>query len=44
MDALFAWMREANDRAAVLVSHSPMVDLGLARAGGVRTVEWTIGT
>ena len=42
MDALIGWLGESPDRAAVLVSHSPLVDLGLARAGGVPTTEWTI--
>ena len=42
MDSLLGWLRESRDRAAVLVSHSPLVDLGLARAFGVPAVEWTI--
>jgi ABC-type nitrate/sulfonate/bicarbonate transport system ATPase subunit len=43
MDALLAWVSDSNDRAAVLVSHRPLVDLGLARAFGVPAIEWTIG-
>jgi ABC-type multidrug transport system ATPase subunit len=43
MEALLGWVRESADRAAVLVSHRPMVDLGLARAFGVPAREWTIG-
>ncbi len=43
MDAMLTWLRESPGRAAILVSHSPLVDLGLARAGGVPTTEWTIG-
>jgi len=43
MEALLRWLREAEGRAAVLVSHSPLVDLGLAHASGVPAVEWTIG-
>jgi len=43
MDALLRWVREpAGRNAAILVSHSPLVDLGLARALGVPTREWTI--
>ena len=42
MDALLGWLRGAPQRAAVLVSHSPLVDLGLARASGVPAVEWII--
>jgi ABC-type nitrate/sulfonate/bicarbonate transport system ATPase subunit len=43
MGALLGWMTESNDRAAVLVSHRPLVDLGVARAFGIPAVEWTIG-
>jgi ABC-type molybdenum transport system ATPase subunit/photorepair protein PhrA len=43
MDGMLTWLRESPGRAAILVSHSPLVDLGLARAGGVPTTEWTIG-
>jgi ABC-type nitrate/sulfonate/bicarbonate transport system ATPase subunit len=43
MDLLLAWVREGEGQsAAVLVSHSPGMDLGLARASGVPTTEWTI--
>jgi ABC-type nitrate/sulfonate/bicarbonate transport system ATPase subunit len=42
MEALLAWLRDSSRRAAVLVSHSPQTDLGLARASGVPTTEWTI--
>jgi ABC-type nitrate/sulfonate/bicarbonate transport system ATPase subunit len=43
MDALLRWVREpAGRNAAILVSHSPLVDLGLARAFGVPTREWTM--
>jgi ABC-type lipoprotein export system ATPase subunit len=43
MEALLAWLGESSDRnAAILVSHSPLVDLGLARASGIPTREWTI--
>ena len=42
MGSLIRWLQESPGRAAVLVSHSPLVDLGLARAGGVPTTEWTI--
>ncbi|HET9751898.1 MAG TPA: hypothetical protein VFP52_03005 [Myxococcales bacterium] len=42
MDALLRWLGEAEQRAAVLVSHSPLVDLGLAHGLGVPAVEWTI--
>ena len=43
MDALLRWVREpAGRNAAILVSHSPLVDLGLARSFGVPTREWTI--
>jgi ABC-type nitrate/sulfonate/bicarbonate transport system ATPase subunit len=41
MDALLGWLRDPRN-AAVLVSHSPLVDLGLARAAGVPVKEWTI--
>jgi ABC-type nitrate/sulfonate/bicarbonate transport system ATPase subunit len=43
MDALLRWLRDSDGRAAVLVSHSPRVDLGLAGAAGVPAVEWTLG-
>jgi len=42
MESLLAWLRDSGRRAAVLVSHSPLVDLGLAHASGVPTSEWTI--
>ena len=43
MNALLRWVREpAGRNAAILVSHSPLVDLGLACAFGVPTREWTI--
>ena len=43
MDALLGWVSEpARRNAAILVSHSPLVDLGLARAFGVPAREWTI--
>ena len=42
MQSLLAWLRDSSRRAAVLVSHSPLVDLGLAEASGVPTTEWTI--
>jgi energy-coupling factor transporter ATP-binding protein EcfA2 len=43
MDALIAWLRAPHGHnAAVLVSHSPQIDLGLLRASGVPAVEWTI--
>ncbi|HEY6907838.1 MAG TPA: ATP-binding cassette domain-containing protein, partial [Myxococcales bacterium] len=42
MEALLRWLGEAEPRAAVLVSHSPLVDLGLAHGLGVPAVEWTI--
>jgi len=42
MQSLLAWLRDSSRRAAVLVSHSPLVDLGLAHASGVPTTEWTI--
>ena len=40
MESLLAWLREERGRAAVLVSHSPAVDLGLSRLAGVPAVEW----
>ena len=43
MDALLRWLRESPRRSAVLVSHSPLVDLGLSRAFGVPTCEWSMG-
>jgi ABC-type nitrate/sulfonate/bicarbonate transport system ATPase subunit len=43
MDALLGWLRGSTLRSAVLVSHSPVVDLGLARAFGVPATEWIIG-
>jgi ABC-type Mn2+/Zn2+ transport system ATPase subunit len=43
MEALLRWLGEAEPRAALLVSHSPLVDLGLAHGLGVPAVEWTIG-
>ena len=42
MESLLAWLRDSGGRAAVLVSHSPLVDLGLAHASCVPTSEWTI--
>jgi ABC-type iron transport system FetAB ATPase subunit len=43
MNLLLAWLREGEGQsAAVLVSHSPQMDLGLARACGIPTTEWTI--
>jgi ABC-type nitrate/sulfonate/bicarbonate transport system ATPase subunit len=43
MDSLLGWVSDPSGRnAAILVSHSPLVDLGLARASGVPTREWTI--
>jgi ABC-type nitrate/sulfonate/bicarbonate transport system ATPase subunit len=43
MDALLAWIGDAHGRnSAVLVSHSPLVDLGLARSSGIPAREWTI--
>ena len=41
LDTLVAWLQEAPGRAAVLVSHSPTVDLGLARQRGVATADWS---
>ncbi|MCA1826629.1 MAG: hypothetical protein LC689_06775 [Myxococcales bacterium] len=43
MDALLGWLSGSKTRSAVLVSHSPVVDLGLARASGVPATEWIIG-
>jgi ABC-type hemin transport system ATPase subunit len=44
MESLLRWVRDpAGSNAAILVSHSPLVDLGLARAFGVPAREWTIG-
>ena len=43
MEELLSWVSEPSRRnSAVLVSHSPRMDLGLARAFGVPTREWTI--
>ena len=43
MEALLGWVREGGaGNAAILVSHSPLLDLGLARASGVPAREWTI--
>jgi energy-coupling factor transporter ATP-binding protein EcfA2 len=43
MNLLLAWLRESEGRsAAVLVSHSPEMDLGLARASRIPVTEWTI--
>ncbi len=43
MGVLLDWLRDGHGRnAAILVSHSPLVDLGLARASGVPAREWTI--
>ena len=42
MEALIAWLREPGLSAAVLVSHTADLDLGLARASGLRTVEWRL--
>jgi ABC-type nitrate/sulfonate/bicarbonate transport system ATPase subunit len=43
MEVLLDWVGDAGGRnAAILVSHSPLVDLGLARASGIPTREWTI--
>jgi len=43
MRALLAWIAEPHGRnAAVLVSHSPLMDLGLARSSGIPAGEWTI--
>lgn len=43
MEALLGWLRASSRNAAVLVSHSPLVDLGLARASGVPACEWSMG-
>jgi ABC-type cobalamin/Fe3+-siderophores transport system ATPase subunit len=44
MEEILQWLRASQGRnAAVLVTHSPLMDLGLARAGGVPAIEWTIG-
>ena len=43
MEALLGWVRASSRNAAVLVSHSPLVDLGLAGASGVPAREWSIG-
>ena len=41
MNALLGWVNEPSRRnAAILVSHSPLMDLGLARAFGVTAREW----
>ena len=43
MEVLLDWVGDGGGRnAAILVSHSPLVDLGLARASGIPTREWTI--
>ena len=43
MDALLGWVSDPQGRnAAILVSHSPLVDLGLARSSGIPAREWTI--
>jgi ABC-type multidrug transport system ATPase subunit len=43
MEVLLDWVGDSGGRnAAILVSHSPLVDLGLARASGIPTREWTI--
>jgi hypothetical protein len=43
MEALLGWLSASQGRsAAILVSHSPLVDLGLARASGIPTAEWII--
>jgi energy-coupling factor transporter ATP-binding protein EcfA2 len=43
MDLLLEWLREGQGRStAILVSHSPDMDLGLARASGIPVTEWTI--
>jgi hypothetical protein len=43
MDALLDWVGESQARnAAILVSHSPLMDLGLARSSGIPAGEWTI--
>jgi ABC-type multidrug transport system ATPase subunit len=44
MEILLRWVADPEGRnAAILVSHSPMVDLGLAHASGVPAREWTLG-
>ena len=44
MGTLLDWLRASQGKsAAVLVSHSPLMDLGLARATGLDAIEWTIG-
>jgi ABC-type nitrate/sulfonate/bicarbonate transport system ATPase subunit len=44
MQILLRWVGDPEGQnAAILVSHSPMVDLGLAHASGVPVREWTIG-
>ncbi len=43
MDALLDWVGESHGHnAAILVSHSPLMDLGLARSSGIPAGEWTI--
>jgi len=43
MDALLGWVGESHGHnAAILVSHSPLMDLGLARSSGIPAGEWTI--
>ena len=43
MDVLLGWVSDPQRRnAAILVSHSPLVDLGLARSSGIPAREWTI--
>lgn len=43
MEALLGWVREPGGRnTAILVSHSPLLDLGLARASCIPAREWTI--
>jgi len=43
MNLLLGWLRESEGRsAAILVSHSPKMDLGLSRASGIPVTEWTI--
>jgi len=43
MNLLLGWLGESEGQsAAVLVSHSPKMDLGLARASGIPVTEWTI--
>lgn len=43
LETLLSWLRQSADNAAVLVSHSPLVDLGLARAFGIPATEWIMG-